>query len=261
MKKYALFFFLVIFLFAGSASGFDLKGIQPLSPYGIFSTFSTESLKKGKTDIVFGIERSQHPDFYRFTNQVGYGISDSLELDVTLPYITGWEHSTDGFEDIAIGVKHRLFDEGYYWPSLAYIISVSLHSGNAEFTTEGSIGGGIIITKRVGPVKAHVNLLYFRPGTSKLRDDITFAAGLDFAAAHSFHILGELYGKKSYAGKVDRLEARFGYRFLTTEDLFTTIGAGFDLKNRTPEFRLLLSVSYIFPREEKKIKKVIEEEE
>jgi hypothetical protein len=162
---------------------------------------------------------------------------------------------------MSIGIKHRFFDEGKYGPSVAYLISASLDSGKNDFSTEGSIGGGIIVSKRVGPVTGHVNLLYFRPGTSRFKDDITFAAGLDFSAAHSFKILAELYGKKSYSGKVDRLEARFGYRLVTAENLFTTIGAGFDFKNRSPEYRLLLSLTYLFPPELKKIKRIYEQEE
>lgn len=261
MKKYLFFFFLSYSVLIHHAYGFDLKGLQPLAPYGVFSTFSAESLSQGKTGISLGIEKSRHPDFYRFTNQFAHGVTDNIELDITIPYITKWNDSIDGFEDIAIGLKHRFFNEGKYGPSIAYIVSVSLHSGRTEFSTEGSIGGGIIISKRVGPVTGHVNLLYARPGSGQFRDDITFATGLDFSAAHNFKILGELYAKKSYAGKVDRLEWRFGYRILTAENLFTTIGAGFDTKNRTPEYRLILSLTYLFPSEEKKIKKIFEQEE
>ena len=107
----------------------------------------------------------------------------------------------------------------------------------------------------------HANLLYFRPGSGPLTEEITFAAGLDFAAANNFKILTELYGQKSYSGSWNRLELRLGYRFLVTENLYTTVGAGTDLKNRNPEFRLFLSFSYLFPQERKEIKKIYEQEE
>lgn len=263
MKKYLPFLLLSLscVLPTQYAFGFDVKGIQPLAPYGVFSTFSAESLKQGRSGISFGFERSRHTDFYRFTNQFAHGITDNIEIDITIPYILNWDDSIDGFEDISIGLKHRFFEEGKYGPSMAYIIATSFHTGREEFSTEGSIGGGLIVSKRVGPVTGHANLLYFRPGSGKFTDDITFSAGLDFSASHSFKILGEIYGKKSYAGKVDHLELRFGYRLLTAENLFTTLGAGFDVKNRTPEYRLMLSVSYLFPGEGKKIKKIFEQEE
>lgn len=246
MKKYFSLLFLSILLFKGYSYGFDLKGLQPLAPNGVFSTFSTESLGKGTSGIGIEIEKSHKPDFYRLTSHLAYGISDNVELDVTIPYVAQWENSANGFEDIALGLKHRFFDEGKYGPSIAYLLTLSLPSGGDEFSTEGSIGGGIIVSKRVGPVKGHVNIFYSRPGTSRFKDDITFAAGIDFSAAHNFKILGELYGKKSYSGSLDRLEARFGYRIMTTENLFTTVGVGFNIKNRSPEYRLMVSLTYLF---------------
>ena len=261
MKKCFLSFSLAFVALTGHAHGFDLKGLQPLAPYGVFSTFSAESLPHGKSGVALGFERSRDPDFYRITGQLAHGITDSLELDITIPHTLNWQDSVDGFEDIAIGLKHRFFDEGKYGPSVAYLVSATLGSGSAEFSTRGSIGLGLIVSKRVGPVKGHLNLFYSRPGSNRFKDDVTFAAGLDFSASHAFTILSELYLKKSYSGRVDRLEARFGYRILTAENLFTTVGAGFDFKNRSPEYRLLLSLTYLFPSGEKKIKRIFEQEE
>jgi len=260
MKRILSLFLFAYSLLSANAYGFDFKGLQPLSPYGVFSTFSAESLPGGISGLSIGFERSLKPDFYRITDQFGYGLTDSIEVDITLPYVIGY-HSVDGFEDMSIGLKHRFLDEGKYGPSVAYLITASLNSGKSDFSTEGSAGAGIIVTKRVGPVTGHLNLLYSHPLSNSFSDNVTFAAGLDFSAAHNFKILAELYSQKSYSGKVDRLEPRFGYRIVSAENLFTTIGAGFDLKNRKPEYRLLLSVSYLFPSERKKIKKVYEQEE
>ncbi len=216
MKKYLFFFFLANFVFIRYAysleSNYDVEGLKPLAPYGVFSTFSAESLKKGKAGVALAAGISLDPDYYRFTGQFGYGITDNLEVDVTVPYVLDWNGSVNGPGDIALGLKYRFLDEGKYVPSLALLVSGSLHTGRSEFSTAGSIGGGIIITKRVGPVTAHANLLYFRPGSGPLTEEITFATGLDFAASNNFKILAELYGQKSYAGKVNRLELRFGYR-------------------------------------------------
>lgn len=235
-------------------------GAQPLAPYGVFSTFSTESMQRGTSALALGFERSRHPDFYRYTTQLGYGISDSVEIGITIPFHNE-QHAGTGFEDFAVVLKHRFFEEGKYGPSLAYILTASAPSGKEDFSTEGSLGTGLVASKKVGPVYGHANLFYSRPGTKRFNDDITFAAGIDFSAAHTFKILAEIYGKKSYSGNLDRLEARFGYRFLTTENLFTTFGLGWDLKNRTPEYRLLFSVSYLFPSEKKKIERIYEQED
>ncbi|HTR44937.1 MAG TPA: transporter [Thermodesulfovibrionales bacterium] len=260
MKRYLLFSFLALFFFTGSAHALDLEGVQPLAPYGVFSTFSAESLPKGKFDVAFQFEKCRHPDFYRYTAQFGYGISDSIEFGMTVP-LHNEPHNTASFEDIGFALKYRFVDEGKYGPSVAFILTATAPVGSDEFSTEGSVGAGIAVTKKVGPVLGHVNVFYSKPFTDRFNDDITFAGGIDFSATHAFKILGELYGKKSYSGNVDRLEVRGGVRFLTTENLFTTFGVGWDLKNRTPEYRLMFSVSYLFPSEKKKIKDIEEMED
>lgn len=254
------FFFLFLFaLFPSiSAYGFDLKGVQPVAPNGVFSTFSTESLKKGASGVRIEAEKSIKPDFNRFTAHLAYGVTDNIEINIAVPYVTQ-EFTTNGFEDIALELKHRFFDEGRYGPSIAYSVNISLPTGNDEYSTEGSLGGGIIMSKRLGPLNSHANIFYSRPGTRRFKDDLTVAAGVDFSAARNFKILGELYGKKSYAGSLDRLEARFGYRVQNDENIFTTVGFGVNTKN--PEYRVMVSLTYLFLRPENKAQKIYEPED
>jgi hypothetical protein len=260
MKRYFLFSFLAFSVFIGSAHALDLQGVQPLAPYGVFSTFSAESLQKNRFGMAVGFEKCRHPDFYRYTAQLGYGITDSTEFGMTIP-LHNEPHNTASFEDIGFALKQRFVDQGKYGPSVAFILTATAPVGSDEFSTEGSVGAGIAVTKKVGPVLGHANVFYSKPLTDRFKDDITFAGGIDFSATHALKILGELYGKKSYSGSLDRLEARAGVRFLTTENLFTTFGVGWDLKNRTPEYRLMFSVSYLFPLGEKKIKDIYEMED
>lgn len=258
MKRYL---FLLALLFAclvteGQGQGFDLSGLQPPAPYGVFSTFSASSPPQGKAAVAFTVERSGGPEFWRFSTNVAYGLTDNMELSTTVPYD---EDAHSGFEDIALGFKHRFFDEGKYGPSIAYMITGSIASGASGLTTDGRLGAGVILSKRVGPVNGHINLFYTVPFESDLEDEVRFSGGIDFSAAHDFRILAELYGRKSHFSEgIDQLEARFGYRFLTGKDIFTTIGMGFGLKDREPEYRFIVSVSAIFPRLAEKIQKVYE---
>lgn len=239
---------------------FDLQGLQPLPPFSVFSTFSAKGLKKGEAGIAVNIEMSRQPDYYRITNNLSYGITDNLEIATTIPYVSGWNDNIDGFEDISIGMKYRILDEGKYGPSMAVLASTSLNTGKNQFSTDGSISAGLIISKKVGPFSGHINALYSKPLSSRFDDELTLATGIEFAASHNFGLLSELYSKKSYSGRFDQVELRVGYRIMTAENLFTTLGMGFDLKNRSPEYRLIFSISYIFSKDTKKIKKVYEEE-
>jgi len=256
-----VFLILALLLFSGESFAFDVSGLQPVAPNSIFSTFSTESLPKNKVSAELGFEKSKDPDFYRFSLKSAYGISDSMEFNLTVPYVYNFNTTTDGMEDIAIGFKHRFYDEGKYGPSLAYLINASLNNGRDEFSTHGRYGIGLIVSKRVGPFKGHVNFFYERPGTGSLSDEITFLGGIELSAAHNFKMLGELLVQKShFSNEYDRVEARFGYRIKTTDSIYTTLGIGTDLSRRTPEYRILISVSYTPPEEKKEIKKIIEEE-
>ncbi len=262
MKKFTFFLlFLINIFFSGHAYGFDLEGLQPVAPYGVFSTFSADSLPKGKFAFGVGAEKSKEPDYYRYLLQCSYGITDKTEIIATIPYVDKWRDEKSGVEDIALGVKHRFFDEGKYGPSVAYIINASVLSGRDEFSTDGRLGAGIIASKRIGPVSGHANIFFEKAGSGKLKDEIDIAAGFDFSAAHNFKLLGEVYVRKyPYSSEVDQLEGRFGYRFMTTDYIYTTIGAGFDFKNRTPEYRILFSITAILPIEKKTIKKIYEDD-
>ena len=117
MRKYfSLPAILLILLFTQGSSGFDITGLQPVPPYGIFSAFSTESPPKGKFALSTDAEILFDPDFYKFSLKGAYGITDNIELDATIPYIYKWSDHIDGFEDIAIGIKHRFIDETKYSP-------------------------------------------------------------------------------------------------------------------------------------------------
>jgi hypothetical protein len=260
MKKYLLPIILILLFLCENSYGFELSGLKPVDPYGIFSTFSAESISRGKAAFSAGTEISIDPDFYKFIFKGALGITDNIELNVTAPYVLGAD-SIDGFEDIAIGIKHRFFEEGKYGPSLAYLLNASVPSGRDEFSTDGRLGIGLIVSKRVGPINGHLNFFYENPCGGKFDDEISFLAGLDFAAAHNFKILCELYCKTSHnSGKIDTIEGRIGYRVKTTDFIYTTFGVGFDLKNRTPETRIMFSVTFLSPSEKKKIKKIYEEE-
>jgi hypothetical protein len=259
--KKAWFLIFLVLLLPGRANAFDVLGLQPVAPYGVFSTFSADTVPMNKVAMEVGVERSQEPTFTRFDFRMAYGINDSLEFNMTVPYVYHYSDPTDGMEDVALGFKHRFYDEGKYGPSLAYLINASVPSGRDEFSTNGRFGVGFIVSKRVGPFQGHANFFYEKPGTGSLKDEISFLGGIEFAAAHNFKLLGEFIARKSNdSNEYDQLEARFGYRVKTADSFYTTVGIGTDFKNRTPQYRVLLSFSYVPSGKKKVIKRIFEEE-
>jgi len=252
---------IAFFLFSGDIFAFDISGLQPVAPDGVFSTFSPESLPKNKASIELSLEHSWEPNFSKVQLRGAYGLTDHIELMITAPYVIDYLGSVDGVEDVALGFKHRFYDEGKYGPSLAYIVTASLPSGRDQFTSGGRTGIGFILSKRLGPFRGNFNIFYTHPGKGSLQDEILFASGIEFSATHDSDILAEFLAKKKHFSKeYDQLEPRFGFRLKTTDFIYTTIGVGSDLKARSPEFRLLLSFSFANVKGKKKVRKIYEEE-
>jgi hypothetical protein len=252
---------LFILLFPAVPYAFDYTRLQPISPYGVFSTFSTESLTRNSVAAELNAERTGRPEFFRFGLKGVYGLTDSIELSFLAPYINRYADSVEGAEDFSVGYKHRFYDEGKYGPSLAYVLNVSINNGKEEFSTKGRFGAGLIASKRVGPFKGHINFFIERPGSGTLKNEVFFSGGVDFSAANNFNLLGELIVKKGHnSNQYDQVETYFGYRIKTTDYWYTTIGVGLNVKDKNPEYRFLLSVCVTSPHEKKEIMRIYEEE-
>ena len=140
-------------------------------------------------------------------------------------------------------------------------MNASLGTGKKDFSTNGRLGAGLVLSKKIGPVNGHANLFFKKAGDKEYGDEVNFAAGFDFSAANNVKLLAELYSRKvEGTGRKDKLEWRLGYRFLANENIFTTIGVGADFKSRNPEYRIMFSLSVVLPQKEKSVKTIYEEE-
>ncbi len=242
-----------------SVSAFEVEGLQPLAPYGEFSTFSADSLEHNHVGIGEQFEKVVKPNFYRATTEIAYGLHDRFEIDMTFPYVFNYEKKIDGPEDVNFGIRHRVLDEGTYNPAIAYMLTFAAPTGRDQFSTNGEHGAGLLFTKKIGPFKGDVNILAEKPGESYLHSQYKFNIGTELAITHDSNILAELITRKDYfKTKIDLVEWRVGYRIATLDNLYTTIGGGFNLENRSPDFRFLFSVSVILPKEKKKLERIYE---
>lgn len=261
MRK-ILVFFTFILIFSSSVYAFDKKGFSPTSPFSVFSTFSADTPRQNQIATDFSFEFATDPDIKRLNLNLSYGLTNKVEIIANLPYNPNYKNSlnTNGAEDLNIGFKHRLLDETTYLPAVAYLFYVSGHLGKEEFSTEGGIGGGFIVTKKIGPVTTHCNLIYFNPFQKGLKEVWNINLGSDLKVSYNSKILFEIIGKKTMEkNKVDLIEWRVGYRIKITDISYSTVGVGFDIKNRSPDARFFFGVSIILPKEKRKLKKVVEE--
>lgn len=251
-----------LFLISNSYA-FDRKGFSPTAPFGIFSTFSTDSPRQNQVAIDVGIDITREPNMNRLNLNISYGLIDNIEIIAGLPYIFKYSNSFEqkGFEDIKFGIKHRIIEESTYLPSLGYLVYVAGESGKEEFSTEGGLGGGIILSKKIGPFKTHGNILYFKAGKKELNESWNLNLATELLLSYNSKMLLEILGRKSIeTNKIDLLEWRFGYRVKITDFSYSTLGIGFDIKNRNPDMRFIFSISFVLPKDKPNFKRIVVDE-
>jgi hypothetical protein len=250
---------LLLLYFNYESFAFDTKGIQPVQPYGTFSALSAYTSGMNRSGAMFTIERSVEPNFSRLTLDASYGIKENIDLLANIPLVFDYS-GAEGIEDISFAYKHNFLKEKRLGPSMSYILGFSF-PGRDGISTDGHIGGGMIISKRIGPFQGHGNLLYYKSTDSSLDDELEFRVGFDLAAAHNFNILSELIYKNShFSGNDDLIEGRLGYRVKIYSGLYATIGGGYDFRNRNPELRMFFSLSMLHPGGERKTGRSYSEE-
>lgn len=262
MKRLIFFLILFILIFIYQAHAFDRKGFSPTAPFSIISTFSAESPKQNQIAIDMGFEFTHDPDIKRLNLNLSYGLTDRVEIITNLPYNLSYHNSVNdsGIEDINFGFKHRIIDETTYLPAFAYLFYISGDIGEEAFSTRGGIGGGLIITKKLGPVKAHGNLIYFYPEKEGFKETWNINLGSELNVSYNSKILFEIIGRKAIdKNKIDLVEWRLGYRVKVTDFSYSTVSAGFDIKNRNPDIRLMFGVSLVLPYEKGKSKRIIKD--
>jgi len=261
MKRFIVLIIFILISFS-QANAFDRKGFSPTAPFSVFSTFSTESPRQNQIAIDLGLELTNNPDIKRTNLNISYGLTDKVEIIANLPYNFSYRNSFNeqGAEDINLGFKHRIVKETLYLPAFAYLLFVSGDLGKEQFSTGGGFGGGFIVSKKVGPVMAHGNIIYFNPSKSNLKELWNINLGSELKVSYNSKILLELIGRKSLEkNKIDLLEWRLGYRVKVTDFSFTTVGIGFDVKKRTPDMRFMFGISVVLPKEKKKLKRIVED--
>lgn len=261
MKRLITFLIFVLIL-TSHAYAFDRKGFSPTAPFSVISTFSADSPKQNQVAIDLSFELTNDPDIKRTNLNISYGLTSNVEIIANLPYNFSYHNSLNGngSEDINFGFKHRVIDETTYLPAFAYMLYVSGDFGNEDFSTEGGIGGGLIVTKKIGPVKAHGNLIYFRPNKEGLKEQWNLNLGSELKVSYNSSILFEIIGRKAIdKNKIDLVEWRLGYRVRITDFSYTTVSTGFDIKNRNPDVRVMFGISVVLPGEKHKHKRIVED--
>ncbi len=249
----------MILIFAKGVYALDEHKFIPTHTDDTFSTLSAYTLGKSKASITLWAEKVVEPDLTRISLSMEYGLGDRTDILLHLPFVTGYG-GEEGFQDIGVAIKYRLLAERLISPAVSVIVGFT-YPGDNGISTRGSGGGGIAVSKKVGPLSGNLNLLYFEPAESGLEEEIEVNLGASLAVAHGFKAIGDLvFVKSHYSERIDRIEGRIGYRVSLSEALTGSVGVGYDFKNREPEWRFFLSFSLHYPEKKREIRRIYEED-
>jgi hypothetical protein len=214
---------------------------EPVAPYGVFWAHSARSLPKGEAAVALGLQYAREPNFHLWSFRCSYGLRDNLEVALGLPYMDAPEDS--GPQGLSLSLKWRPLEESTLGVSLALLAVGFVSLGQEQLDRQGGLGGGLALSRRLGPFRGHLNALWISPARDGLHEEWDLIGGLDFSASHRLRLLGEVLLRSTHeSNDLDALELRLGYR-VVSEDFLSTVGLGVDLKNRQPEYRLMLTVA------------------
>jgi hypothetical protein len=134
-----------------------------------------------------------------------YGLADNWDVGMTIPYgYINYDRETkqNGFMDIDIETKFRLFEETKLLPSLAFYIDFITDSGNDE----KSLGSGDqdvwlngILSKTLREnLWLDLNLGYYFTGGKASDDVFIYCLGLTGGLSQKLYIYAELYGEAEF---------------------------------------------------------------
>ncbi|MCM8781719.1 MAG: transporter [Candidatus Omnitrophica bacterium] len=227
------------------------------------TTDDTETIETGHWEIEFGASylkyvESSYEDgkfskkvFRETTLEVSakYGILNNWDAGITIPYIFAdnpEEKNLDGFEDIQIQTKYRLFEEKNILPYYALGVTLKTQSANEDKglgTGQVEVGVNNIFSKEIGNFTTHLNLGYNFLTKRKGQDD-TFCYGLAWEYAllkEKLNLVGEIFGETNFKGDFDAnpMSGLVGLNYALTKQLAFDIGSNFGISESAPDYEVI----------------------
>ncbi|MCX7661238.1 MAG: transporter [Candidatus Omnitrophica bacterium] len=260
MRKVLLLIF-CIFLFS-----------KPCFPARPLSTDDTATTEKGGWEIEFGLtyekqiekgfdedEQTYYKNLYKNTGLelgIKYGVLKNLDLGLVIPYIfidKNSDKDMNGFEDIIIQTKSRLFEEKAITPSYALGLNLKTKSGNEDKdlgTRQIEVEINNIFSKSIDRLVFHLNLGYNFLTKRKGQDD-TFSYGLAFEyplRQGKLNLVGEFIGETNFEGNFDKNPASLllGFNYTLTDWFVFDIGCSGGISEAAPEYVFICGVTLNF---------------
>jgi len=193
MKKacFLLLFLLTLYFFIPSS----LFAARPLF------TEDTETPGKGALELELGFDTLQEDNqdkYYIPSAQVKYGPLENMEIGGTIGYLFNDVHeggNLEGWTDLFVYLKYRLWEEGSYYPAFALKPLVKLPTQTWRENTpsrRADYALGAIFDKSFGKAVFHFDLFYYLIGDPGETDDLITGMAAEYEFLKGWSAVGEV---------------------------------------------------------------------
>ena len=164
---------------------------------------------------------------------LGTGLSDRMDVHVSVPYVMDPEQ---GFDPLELMAKFGLFEETENMPALS--LTFTIVPGVEDYAFNG------IATKGFGPIAMHLNLGYETTGVPGDEGVVTYGGAMEYEAFERIVLVAEIVGaSREGAGNLEGLAGAV----LQVYDI-AVLDVGFDvgLNNSSPDWRVTVGVTFGF---------------
>ena len=220
-------------------------------------TEDTETVEKGSFEMELGF------DYYREDNrdknylpfvQLKYGPIEKMEIGSTIGYLWNDVHEggrLDGWTDLFVYLKYRLWEEGEYYPAFALKPLVKLPTQTWREHTESRRADyalGAIFDKSLGKATFHFDLFYYLIGDPGETDVLHTGLGAEYEILKGWSAVGEVRHLNNFNTnrKDDPLFLNFGLKKeMGGAVLDAAVNVG--LNNAAPDYGFTVGVTLKFP--------------
>lgn len=192
-----------------------------------------------------------------FNIDLGYGISNRLEITVDIPVIFSDPKAGsngEGLGDISIRPEVFLVNEREYMPAISFAATLKTHSGNkANYLGSGETDYSLSFqfSKDFSPLKWHFNIGYTFVGQAKgeaIDDVIFYNLAFEYNVNDRIDVVGELVGQTNPGPNADdeTFEFLVGCIYSMSQNIALDFGIGAGLTDASPDLRITSGLTFQF---------------
>ena len=209
-------------------------------------------MDKGTGYLAFGYayaKESDHTKYYEVPLDAGYGLTNSLEITLLLPYRKidpDNERSEKGMGDFAIRPEFVVFKESDSIPQMSLALSIKFDTGSNAIAS-GTTDYGLYFnaSKEFGKTKLHGNVGYSFLEDSD--DSIFLGVAFEHSINNSLTLIGEIWTEMPKDSSDDDVaEVLGGVTYDASDTITLDFGIGTGLDSKDIDLRYTMGVTYSF---------------